>query len=121
VTVVEFTMFLPVNPFREVRFFQRSPVSHEAVPTDDDCIAEKIGCDPFQEINTMKTFKKTFRRQDVRSELLSQGFCAAMVLVTVTVAFVMANLELNLHGAPYGVHAERAPVDIESGDDFKLP
>ncbi|GEM_PF-5488805 len=69
----------------------------------------------------MKTFKKTFRRQDVRSDLLNQGFCAAMVLVTVTVAFAMANLELNLHGAPYGVHAERAPIGIESGDNFKLP
>lgn len=69
----------------------------------------------------MQTFKKILRRQDARSELLNQGFCAAMVLVTVTVAFVMATFELNLHGAPPGVHAEQAPIGIESGSDFKLP
>ncbi len=67
----------------------------------------------------MKTFQKILRRQDARSELLNQGFCATIVLVTVTVAFVMANIELNLHGAPYGVHAERAP--ISPGGDFLLP
>jgi hypothetical protein len=64
----------------------------------------------------MQTFKKILRRQD-RSELLNQGLCAAMVLVTVTVAFVMANLEPNLH--PRRIHTERTLV--RPGGDLLLP
>ena len=65
----------------------------------------------------MQTFKKILRRQDARSELLNQGLCAAMVLVTVTVAFVMANLERNLH--PHRIHLERTL--IRPGGDLLLP
>ena len=74
----------------------------------------------------METLKAILIQHDERSNLLNAFLCFVMTLALVTVAFGIANLEIEFHASPGGVYPEKAPVHFEQApmgmnSDYKLP
>ena len=74
----------------------------------------------------METLKAILIQHDERSNLLNAFLCFVMTLALATVAFGIANLEIEFHTSPGGVYPEKTPVHFEpapmgASRDYKLP
>lgn len=74
----------------------------------------------------METLKAILIQHDERSNLLNAFLCFVMTIALATVAFGIANLEIEFHASPGGVYPEKSPTRFEpspvSGNHaFRLP